>query len=83
MTDDAMAYYPLVLFQRDIAHKLKSLPLRRGMFARLFDAMMASRQRRVDREITRYLAATGASSKLTDSIESEIDRRFLNDRARW
>jgi hypothetical protein len=27
------------------------------MFARLIDAMMASRQRRVDREIARYLAA--------------------------
>jgi hypothetical protein len=53
------------------------------MFARLIDAMMASRQRRVDREIARYLAATGASGRLTDSIEREIGHRFLSNRSRW
>jgi hypothetical protein len=53
------------------------------MFARLIDAMMASRQRRVDREIARYLAATGASGRLTDSIEREIEHRFLSNRSRW
>jgi len=81
--DDDMANYPLALSQSDIAQKLKFLTVRHSMFARLFDAMMASRQRRVDREIARYLAATGSCGRLTDSIEREIDHRFLSNRSRW
>jgi hypothetical protein len=35
---------------------------------------MAAQQRRADREIARYIAASGG---LTDSVEREIERRFL------
>jgi hypothetical protein len=41
---------------------------RRGLLLRLFDAMMASRQRQVDREIARYLASIGGD--LTDEAEA-------------
>jgi len=78
-----MAYYPLAFTPRDTALMPTSLSPKRGMFARLVDAMMASRQRQVDREIARYLAATGASGRLTDSIEREIGHRFLSNRSRW
>ena len=78
-----MVQYPLAFTQRDTALTPTSLPVKRGVFARLVDAMMASRQRRVDREIARYLAATGASGRLTDSVEREIAHRFLSDRSRW
>jgi len=50
---------------------------------KLFQAIMASRQQQVDREIARYLAATGVSGRLTDSIEREIGRRFLANSSRW
>jgi hypothetical protein len=78
-----MVQYPLTFTLRNTALTPTSLSPKRGMFARLIDAMMASRQRRVDREIARYLAATGASGRLTDSIEREIEHRFLSNRSRW
>ena len=78
-----MVQYPLAFTLRNTALTPTSLSPKRGMFARLIDAMMASRQRRVDREIVRYLAATGASGSLTDSIEREIGHRFLSNRSRW
>jgi hypothetical protein len=78
-----MAYYPLSLSWRDKAHKLKLIPNRRGVLAHLFDAMMASRRRQVDGKIARYLAATGSCDRLTDSIEREIERRFLRHRSTW
>jgi hypothetical protein len=78
-----MVPYPLAFTLRNTALTPTSLSPKRGPFARLFDAMMASRQRRIDREIARYLAATGSCGKLTDSIEREIERRFLSDRSRW
>jgi hypothetical protein len=53
------------------------------MFDRLLEAMMASRQHRANREIVRYLVATGTSGRLTDSIEREIEHRFLSNRSRW
>jgi hypothetical protein len=52
-----MVQYPLAFTLRNTALTPTSLSPKRGMFARLIDAMMASRQRRVDREIARYLAA--------------------------
>jgi hypothetical protein len=78
-----MVPYPLAFTLRNTALTPTSLSPKRGMFARLIDAMMASRQRRVDREIARYLVATGASGRLTDSIEREIEHRFLSNRSRW
>ena len=46
----------------------------RSLFRRWLDAYMAAQQRRADREIARYIAASGG---LTDSVEREIERRFL------
>jgi hypothetical protein len=77
-----MIQYSLT-FQRDTALTAMPLPAKRSMFARLVDSMMASRQRQVDREIARYLAATGSCGRLTDTIEREIEHRFLSDRAKW
>ena len=54
---------------------------RRGLLLWLFDAMMASRQRQIDREIARYLAGTGG--KFTDEAEREIERRVLSTPSRW
>ena len=48
---------------------------RRGLFRRMLDAMIASRQRQADREIARFLRGRGC--RLTDDIEREIERRFL------
>jgi hypothetical protein len=78
-----MVQYPLAFTLRNTALTPTSLSPKRGMFARLIDAMMASRQRQVDREIARYLAATGSCDRLTDSIEREIEHRFLSNRSRW
>ncbi len=66
---------------RDLA--LPQTPARKGagLFARLFAAMAASRQRQADREIARILAGSGG--KFTDETEREIERRFLSGSSRW
>ena len=46
----------------------------RGLLRRLFDAMIASRQREAEREIAFYLQRTGG--KFTDAVEREIGRRL-------
>ena len=57
-------------------------PAKPGLFARLYAAMMAARQRQADAEIARYLGARGG--KLTDSIEREIEQRvFANPRTHF
>ena len=48
---------------------------KRGLFRRLLDAIMEARLRNAEREIGRYLAATGG--KFTDETEREIERRIL------
>lgn len=60
--------------------KTASAP-RRGLFTRLLDALMASRMRQAEREITAYLADTGG--KFTDESEREIERRFLANSRGW
>ncbi|HET7848414.1 MAG TPA: hypothetical protein VFL51_05060 [Pseudolabrys sp.] len=50
---------------------------RRGLFARLADALLASRQQDANRAIAAYLAHTGG--RLTDSVEREIERRFFGE----
>jgi hypothetical protein len=81
--DDTMAYTSSALAPRDIALSKLNLRAQRGLFARLLDAMMASRQRQTDRDIARYLMATGFHGRLTDSIEREIERRFLSNPSSW
>jgi hypothetical protein len=76
-----MAYAPSALSLRDVA--LTHAPARKGkgLFARLLDAMIVSRQRDAEREIARYLAGSGG--KITDETEREIERRFLSNASHW
>jgi hypothetical protein len=53
----------------------------RGLLRRLYDAMIASRQRQAEREIAWYLRRTGG--KFTDTTEREIERHFLPTRSLW
>ena len=48
-------------------------PARKPFWARLYTAIIASQQRRAEREIARYLASRGP---LTDEVEREIMRRL-------
>ena len=57
------------------ASKGKSVPKRAGILRRIFDAFMDSRQRDVDRQITRFLAARSART-LTDDLEREMSHRL-------
>lgn len=47
-----------------------------GILRRLFDALMLSRQRDADRQISRFVAAR-SGEVLTDSLEREISQRLL------
>ena len=78
MTYGPSAVAPRALSQPEGSRNRAS---RSGLLFRLFDAMMASRQRQVDREIARYLASVGG--KLTDEAEREIERRLLSTLSRW
>jgi hypothetical protein len=51
---------------------------RPGLLSRLLRAMVASRHRQADLEISRYLALSGG--KMTDTAERVIEQRFLNSR---
>jgi hypothetical protein len=50
-------------------------PTKRGLFARLFDAVAEARMRQAEREIARYFAG---GVKFTDEAERDIERRFLS-----
>ena len=76
-----MAYTSSALAPRNIALTQPNVRAQRGLFARLFDAMMASRQRQVDHEIERYLHSIGG--KFTDDAERVIERRFLSAPSGW
>jgi hypothetical protein len=75
-----MAYAPLDFASRENAFTQKSLTSKRGVkrsvWRRLLDAVIASRQRHADLEIARFLATHGG--KITDDVEREIERRFLH-----
>jgi hypothetical protein len=51
-------------------------PKKAGILRHIFDALMETRQRGVDREITRFLAARSGGT-LTDDLEREISHRLL------
>ena len=72
-----MAYSPSAVAPHDFAPAIPE----RGLLRRFIHAMMASRQRQVDREIARYIRDNGG--KLTDHVEREIERRFLSTPSRW
>jgi len=69
-----MAFAPTTVASRDFAIKETPTKSRIGLFRRLANAMMLSRQRQADREIARYLQ----NSKFTDESEREIERLFLS-----
>ncbi len=51
---------------------------KRGLVARLLDAIMESRQRQAEREIARLIELRGG--KLTDSLEFQISQHALHGR---
>jgi len=65
--------FPTLEFDRSAAHAARP---KRGLFARWLAAMMEARQRQAEREIARYIERSGG--KFTDSLEREIERRFLS-----
>jgi len=76
-----MAYSPSAIAPRafDYAEApapARSRAVRRGLWQRIVDALVLSRQRQADREIARYLHDSGG--KITDQAEREIERRFLS-----
>ena len=76
-----MAYAPSAVAARNFASTHAPASDGRGLLRRFLDAMMASPQRQVDREIARYIRDIGG--KLTDDAEREIERRFLSTPSRW
>jgi hypothetical protein len=54
-------------------------PARKPFLARLYAAIVASQQRRAEREIARFLATRGP---LTDEVEREIMRRLSGAKPR-
>jgi len=76
-----MAYAPSAVAPRDFAPTHAPARNGRGLLRRLLDAMEASRQRQVDREIARYIHDNGG--RLTDTIEREMERRFLSTPSGW
>ena len=76
-----MAYVPAGIASRELAHPTASAPARgRGLWRRIFEAIVAARQRDAEREIALYLERTGG--KFTDDVEREIESRFLSNRRR-
>jgi hypothetical protein len=78
-----MAYTSSALHPRDLPHtktftKTSSGP---SWLTRVYAIFMDARMRQAEREIARYLNATGG--KLTDEAEREIERRFLSNQSRW
>ena len=67
--------FPLVLPSAAEA-ATASHPAKPGLFRRLLAAAIESQRRRAEREVARYLAASGM--KFTDAAEREIERRFLH-----
>ena len=71
----------LTYAKRDLAPAAPAheTPARKPFWRRLFDALVASQQRRAEREVAHYLATRG--DLLTDETEREIMRRLAGRRA--
>jgi len=67
---DFIPYFPYQTFTGGNAVTNKA-----GILRRIFDAIFESRQKQVDREITRFLARSGG--RFTDDIEREMTQRLL------
>jgi hypothetical protein len=73
--DEAMAYdVCLDRVPHDSVSLHQKTGSKRSVLRRWLDAVMASQQRRADREIARYVTTAG---RFTDEVEREIERRFL------
>ena len=70
-----MAYASSAVFPRSLTVPKIAPRAKRGFFLRLLDAIEQANMRRAEREIARYVGATGG--KITDDVEREIERRFL------
>ena len=55
-------------------------PERKGFWRRLYEGLLASQQRRADREIAAYIARHGGL--LSDDMERQIMQRIAGDRRR-
>jgi len=75
-----MAYAHTAIDARAIAISQPAEP-RRGLFRRMFDALIAARMRQAEREIAIYL--DGHGGRFTDETEREIERRFLSNSNRF
>lgn len=76
-----MAFHTDILNSAQTIAAADPVSARPGFFARVLAAMMESRQRQANREIAQYLALSGG--KLTDTIEREIERRFIAGASRF
>ena len=72
-----MAYASHALSPRDasVTPAVTATPARPGFFMRFLRALHQSRLRQAEREIALYINRTGG--KFTDSVEREIEHRFL------
>lgn len=77
-----MAYATSALTARDLSFIESTTVAKPSLFRRLVNAMIAARQRQVDREVAHYLIDS-AGGKFTDQAEREIERRYLNNPTRW
>ena len=77
-----MAHATSALSSRDLSLVESTTVARPSLFTRLVNAMIAARQRQVDREVAHYLIDS-AGGKFTDQAEREIERRFLSNPTRW
>jgi acetylglutamate kinase len=68
------------VFDSVITHQarpqIETVAKKTGILQRMFDAFSQSRQRAVDRQIARFVAARWGGT-LTDSLEREISQRVL------
>lgn len=76
-----MAYAPLALTLQGLALPQSDARKGKGFFTLLLEAMATARQHDAEREIARYIAASGG--KFTDETEREIERRFLSTPSNW
>jgi hypothetical protein len=70
-----MAFASHALSPSDTALTGTATPARPGFFKRFIRALHDARLRQAEREIALYINRTGG--RLTDSIEREIEQRFL------
>jgi hypothetical protein len=64
------------LVANEVPQKIAAVAKKPGFLRLIFDAFMQTRQRDVDRQVARFLAARSGGT-LTDSLEREISQRLL------